>query len=170
MPAHTAPVIPMSTAAMIHIVCAPETLPANRVSRPRSDWLPSQPVNPVRPPWKNSPPNHHLAESGPWMTNPSRTVNAKAAAAMAACRNLRANSRYGMKMSGTSLMPAAMPTPAPFHQRLALVSGWHRSQRMSAISARLTWPRYRVRTTGSVQNTAAAASSAAPSRTQGRLR
>ncbi len=170
MAAQATPVIPMSTAAMIHSVWAPAMLPANRVSRPRSDWLPSQPVNPVRPPWKNRPPNHHLDESGPWMANPSSTVNANAAVATAACRNLRANSRYGMKTSGTSLMPAAMPTPAPFHHREALVSGWHRSQRMSAISSRLTWPRYSVRTTGSVQNTAPAASSAAPSRTQGRSR
>lgn len=75
------------------------------------------------------------------MANPSSTVNAKPAVAMAACRNFRANSRYGMKMSGTSLMPAAMPTPAPFHQRVVLVSGWHRSQRISAISSRLIWPR-----------------------------
>ena len=75
-----------------------------------------------------------------------------------------------MKTSGTSLMPAAMPTPAPFHHRLRFVSGWHRSHTMRAISARLTWPRYRVRMTGSVQNTAAVASSVAPRRTDGRLR
>ncbi len=67
-----------------------------------------------------------------------------------------------MKMSGTSLMPAATPVPNPFHQRLLAVSGWHRSQRISAIRTRLTWPRYKVRSTGSVQNTAAAPSSVAP--------
>ncbi len=46
-----------------------------------------------------------------------------------------------MKISGTSLMPAAIPVPKPFHERLLSVSGWHRSHRISAISTRLTWPR-----------------------------
>ena len=92
------------------------------------------------------------------MTKPSSTVNAKPAQAIAACRNFLASSRYGMKISGTSLMPAAMPVPNPFHQRLLSVSGWHRSQMISAIRTRLTWPRYMVRRTGSVQKTAAAPS------------
>ena len=43
-----------------------------------------------------------------------------------------------MNISGISLIPAAIPTPAPFHHRLALVSGWVRSHRISAIRARLT--------------------------------
>ena len=100
------------------------------------------------------------------MVKPTSTVNANPAVATAACRYFRASSRYGMNTSGMSLIPAAMPTPKPFHHRLRAVSGWVRSQMISAISTRLTWPRYRVRTTGSVQNTAPAASSVAPARTR----
>ena len=85
---------------------------------PSSDWLPAQPTNPVRPPWTNRPPNHHFTESAGRITKPSSTVTAKPAQAMAAWRNFLASSRYGMKMSGTSLMPAATPVPNPFHQRL----------------------------------------------------
>ncbi len=79
------------------------------------------------------------------MTKPSSTVKAKPAQAIAACRNFPASRRYGMKISGTSLIPAAIPVPNPFHQRLfpvfGRVSGWHRSQMISAIRTRLTWPR-----------------------------
>jgi len=57
-----------------------------------------------------------------------------------------------MKISGTSLIPAATPTPAPFHQRR---SGWQRSHVISAIKISSTWPRNSVRCTGSSQNTAA---------------
>ena len=53
--AQATPAIPASTAARIHAVWPPAMLPDSRVIRPRSDWLPSQPVNPVRPPWKNRP-------------------------------------------------------------------------------------------------------------------
>ncbi len=116
-------------------------LPASRVMSPSSDWLPAQPVKPVRPPWKNKPWNHHLPESPGKITKPSSTVKTKPAQAIAAWRNFLASSRYGMKISGTSLMPAAIPVPNPFHQRLFSVSGWHRSQMISAIRTRLTWPR-----------------------------
>ena len=152
------PTAPITTAAAIQAGLAPLMLPVSRVMRPSSDWLPAQPVKPVRPPWKNKPPNHHLRESLGRMAKPSSTVNAKPAQAIAACRNFLASSRYGMKISGTSLIPAAIPVPNPFHQRLLSVSGWHRSQMISAIRTRLTWPRYMVRRTGSVQKTAAAPS------------
>ncbi len=89
---------------------------------PRNDWFPSQPTNPVRLPWPNNPPSHHFAESPGRTTNPSRTVTAKAPDATAAWRNLLVSSRYGMKINGTSLIPAAIPMPAPFHHRR---SGWH---------------------------------------------
>jgi hypothetical protein len=95
-------------------------LPESRVMSPSSDWLPAQPVKPVRPPWTNRPLNHHLLESLGRMTKPSSTVKAKPAQAIAACRNFLASSRYGMKISGTSLIPAAIPVPNPFHQRLLL--------------------------------------------------
>jgi hypothetical protein len=98
-------------------------------------------MKPARPPCANSPPNHHLVESAGRITKPSSTVTAKPAAAMAACRNFLGSSRYRMKMSGVSLMPAATPVPKPFHHRLLSVSGWHRSQRIRAIRTRLTWPR-----------------------------
>ena len=93
-------------------------LPASLVMKPSSDWLPAQPMNPVRLPCANSPSNHHLAESCGRNTNPASTVNTKPASAIAAWRNFLATSRYGMKISGTSLMPAATPVPKPFHQRL----------------------------------------------------
>ncbi len=67
-----------------------------------------------------------------------------------------------MKISGTSLMPAARPTPAPFHRRW---SGWHMSQAMSAISTSSIWPTWTERSTGSVHSaTADTVSTAAPRR------
>ena len=51
-----------------------------------------------------------------------------------------------MKISGTSLIPAARPTPAPFHFRSSL---WHRSQAISAISSSSIWPTCTERSTGS---------------------
>ena len=89
------------------------------------------------------------------------TVAANALAAIAAARNRLVSSRYGMKMSGTSLIPAAMPTATPLNRR---PSGWCRSPMISAISSRLICPRYMVRNTGSVSRAAAAASSVPPSR------
>ena len=38
--------------------------------------------------------------------------------ATAACRYLRMSSRYGMKISGVSFTPAAIPMPSPCHQRV----------------------------------------------------
>jgi hypothetical protein len=64
-----------------------------------------------------------------------------------------------MKMSGTSLMPARMPVAAPFHHRR---SGWHKSQTMMAIWTSSTWPRYKVRWTGSSQNATPTTSKVAP--------
>ena len=98
-------------------------------------------MNPVRFAWANSPSNHHLVESFGRSTKPSSTENTNPAQTIAAWRNFLATSRYGMKISGVSLMPAAMPVPKPFHQRLLPVSGWHRSHRIRASRTRLTWPR-----------------------------
>ena len=117
------PITAASSATATQAGLAPFTLPASRVMRPSSDWLPAQPVKPVRPPWTNRPSNHHVAESFGRMMTPSSTVQAKPAQAIAACRNFLASSRYGMKISGTSLIPAATPVPNPFHQRLCSVSG-----------------------------------------------
>ena len=79
------------------------------------------------------------------MTKPSSTLNTNPARTIAAWRNFLATSRYGMKISGVSLMPAAMPVPKPFHQRLlpvlSRVSGWHRSHMIRASRTRLIWPR-----------------------------
>jgi len=47
-----------------------------------------------------------------------------------------------MKISGISLIPAARPTPAPFHQRW---SGWQKSHMISAIKISSTCPRNSVR-------------------------
>ena len=98
-----------------------------------------------------------LARVGGRTAKPSSDGEGEARQAIAACRNFLATSRYGMKISGTSLMPAATPVPNPSTSGSWPVSGWHRSQMISAIRTRLTWPRYMVRSTGSVQKTAAAA-------------
>src|SRR6202020_640096 len=135
--AQASPATAVTSATASHTGSAPATLPASLVSRARSDWLPSQPTKPVRPPLKNKPPSHHRAESAGATTKPAATVAANAAPATAAARD----------PLGSSLIPPAPPTPAPFHHRLApdrRVSGWHRSQMISAIRTRLTWPRYRV--------------------------
>ena len=86
---------------------------SSRVMIAGSDWFPSQPTNPVRLPETNSPPSQNFLESAGSTAKPSRTVSTNVPDATAAWRNLRVSSRYGMKISGTSLMPAAMPTPAP---------------------------------------------------------
>ena len=92
-PAPTAPAAATRTATTIQGARPPSMLPASLVIRPSSDWLPAQPMNPVRLPWKNSPPNHHLVESWGRIANPSSTVNANPAAAIAAWRNFLATSR-----------------------------------------------------------------------------
>ena len=119
--------------------------PANRVMIARSDWLPAQPVNPVLlPSEKTSPCSHHLDESPGRIANPMRTVARKPATVMAASLNRFVSSRYGTKISGTSLIPAATPVTAPAHQRrfpFAVNSTWVRSQMIAAIRIRLTWPR-----------------------------
>ena len=69
---------------------------------------------------------------------PTPTVTTNPAIAIAACRNFLVTIRYGMKISGTSLMPAATPVTKPLFLR---VSGWHRSQRIAAIKMRLICPR-----------------------------
>src|ERR1700744_1399193 len=165
MAARTRPTTPQITAATAHSLLDPLMLPDSRAIRPRSDWLPDHAVNPVRPPWKNKPWNHHLTEAWRWTMKPTSTVNTNPAVATPAWGYFRASSRYGMNTSGVSLMPAATPTPKPFHHRLRAVSGWVRSQMIRAIRTRLTCPRYRVRMTGSVQNTRPAASRVAPART-----
>ena len=66
-----------------------------------------------------------------------------------------------MNSSGTSLIAAAIPTPAPLNQRR---SGWHMSHTMSTMSSSSTWPRCSARCTGSIQNAAPATSRVQPSR------
>jgi hypothetical protein len=85
--------------------------------------------------------NQKSAESCGTTAKPTTTVNANPAIAMNACRNLRVSSRYGTKISGTSLMPAATPMRKPFHRRLARVSGCVRSQMIISIRTMLICPR-----------------------------
>jgi hypothetical protein len=66
-----------------------------------------------------------------------------------------------MKINGVSLTPAASPTPSPFHR---LPSGPARSASTSAIRIRLTWPKCRVRSTGSSHRPTAARARAPASR------
>ena len=66
------------------------------------------------------------------------------ATVMAASLNLFVRSRYGTKINGTSLIPAATPVTAPAHQRrcpFLVNSTWVRSQMIAAIRIRLIWPR-----------------------------
>ena len=81
-------------AAMIHGVVPAVMLPLSRVTSARSDWLPAQPVKPVRfPSLKTMPCSHHLAESPGRITNPMSTVTRKPATVMAASRNFLVTSR-----------------------------------------------------------------------------
>ncbi len=70
-----------------------------------------------------------------------------------------------MKISGTSLIPAARPTPAPFHLRS---SPWPRSQTISAISTSSIWPRCSARCTGSIHSATAVRQSRAAARARPR--
>ena len=70
-----------------------------------------------------------------------------------------------MKISGTSLIPAARPTPAPFHLRS---SRWHRSQTIRAISTSSIWPRCSARCTGSIHSATAVRASRAAARARPR--
>ena len=53
--AATSPTTTIRTAAAIHGAVPEETLPASRVSTPRSDWLPRVPRNTIRLAFRNSP-------------------------------------------------------------------------------------------------------------------
>ena len=78
---------------------------------------------PVRPASRKYPVSHHCREARGSTEKPTIIVPASAAVATAASRNLLVRRRYGMKMRGTSLMPAAKPMPAPRHQRREAVRG-----------------------------------------------
>ncbi len=102
---------------------------------------------------------------------------ANTAVAVAACRYLRMSSRYGMKISGVSFRPAAIPMPSPCHQQVrpfdppgVSAPAVSRSATTSSMSSRLTWPRARVCWTGSVASASAETPSVAPRRTAGRSR
>jgi hypothetical protein len=82
-----------TTARTSHGTVAPGTLPASRMIKPRSDWLPPQPGNPLRPSRMNSPLNQNSAELDGVAAKPTATVPAKPASARKACRNLRVSSR-----------------------------------------------------------------------------
>jgi hypothetical protein len=131
------------------------------VNTPRSDWFARNPTNPVRPARRKSGPNHHCQEACGSTWKPATASAPNVTVATAAWRNRRVSIRYGMKISGTSLTPAATPIPAPLHQRR---SGRHRSPMTSAISSSSTWPRCRVRCTGSVHSATAVTESAPASR------
>ena len=131
-------------------------LPDCRVNMPRSDWFARNPTNPVRPARRKSGPNHHCHEACGSTPKPAPASAPNVSVATAAWWNLRVSTRYGMKSSGTSLRPAAMPMPAPFHQRR---SARYRSPATRAISSNSTWPRCRVRCTGSVHSATALSAS-----------
>ena len=163
--AQITPAIRTAASTASHVGCARSTLPVSRVTSAGSDWLPSQPTNPVRWPWANSPVSQYLLESAGSTANPIRNVAANVPVATAACRNLRVSTRYGMKISGIRSIPAPMPMPAPFHQRR---SGWTWSQMIRVISTISIWPRNSVRCIGSVHSSGAAISSVPPSRARSR--
>jgi len=155
----TRPAAPARAAAASHHHRPPARLADSRVNMPRSDWFARNPTNPVRPARRKSAPNHHCHDACGSAAKPTPARTANATAAVAAWRNRRVSTRYGMKISGTSLIPAARPIPAPFHHRR---SGWHRSQITTAISSTSTWPTCRARCTGSVHSAAAVTASATP--------
>ena len=68
--------------------------PISRVVSPRSDWLPAQPVNPVRvPSEKTMPCSHHCDESCGKTMNPMTTVARKPPTHPAASRHFLVTSR-----------------------------------------------------------------------------
>src|ERR1017187_3649377 len=70
------PVTTVRAARASHGPWPPATLPANLVTTALSDWLPSQPTNPVLLPRANTPPSHQRRESAGSAKNPSPTVTA----------------------------------------------------------------------------------------------
>jgi hypothetical protein len=69
------PRISATTAAASHGSCPAATDPAKRVMIARSDWLPAQPMNPVRlPSDRIRPCSHHSDESCGRTANPTATV------------------------------------------------------------------------------------------------
>ncbi len=141
---------PAAAAAPSHSGVAAVAPAGVRVTRASSDWFTREPSSSLvkLPECRKYPVSHHLADSSGSAANPMRTVPASAAVATAACRSFPARSRYRMKIIGTSLIPAATPTPAPFQRRR---SGWQRSQAMSAISISSIWPCCSETRTGTVQ-------------------
>ena len=61
--AATSPAIAIRMAAAIQGAVPSETLPASRVSTPRSDWLPLVPRNTIRLAFRNSPCAQYVLES-----------------------------------------------------------------------------------------------------------
>ena len=152
---------PTSAAAASHHGVAAATPPASRESMPSRDWLATNPTKPVRPARRKTPPSHHWDDAAGSAAQPAVTVTANVARHTAACRHRPVSTRYGRKMSGTSLIPAASPIPAPCHQRRP---GWHTSHTTRAMSSTSTWPQCRARCTGSDQNAIAVTAIAAPRR------
>jgi hypothetical protein len=135
--------------------CPARAIMANR------DWFTSDAASPALPACRKYPVHHHRVDAPGRNANPATTVPANAAAATAACRSFPQSTRYGMKISGVSLIPAARPMPAPLcHRR----SGWHRSQTIRAISSSSIWPSPSPCCTGSVHSTTAVRPSAAVTR------
>jgi len=86
-------------------------------------------TGPVEPPF---------GESVGRMTKTVHGENAEAAQAIAACRN-SGQQQVLVKSAGTSLMPAAMTVPNPFHQRLLPSVRLGKGPMISALRTRLTW-------------------------------
>ncbi|OLT25630.1 hypothetical protein BJF82_04400 [Kytococcus sp. CUA-901] len=138
-------------------VAASVSGPNQRLMKPITDWLPRYSLGiewaMASLMWLGSPPadagsvSSQKARAVPGVTtNETPMVATKVPVATAAARHWRVRSSQARKVSGESLMPAAMPRPTPRHQRSRPVA---RSAVMRAARMRLTCPKCMVSHTGS---------------------
>ena len=107
---------------------------STRCTIPSMDWFCR--VKPLLP--TKSPNQKSWAADGSAM-KPATTVTTNVSTATSPARIRCEASRNGMKTSGVSFIPAAMPMPMPFHRH---ESGRARSAIPTTSRIRLIWPKY----------------------------
>ena len=105
--ASSRPAVPTTTEEASQYGRAADTPPSSRTNAPCSDWLPTYALLPARPESKNNPPNQNCSDCAGSRISEPVIVSTNVASEVAAARNRRVRSRYGMKINGVSLKPAA---------------------------------------------------------------